>query len=320
MAIDFTYADRLYDYLKGIQEVFIYPIFGSIEFDVSTGESFEIKEDSFGNIHFTPSKKELTLIFNGLIKEVRSNKYQHDIDLNLYAKKLYSAFYQLNNEFYDWEKDNESYILRTDIKIYYDLQHKEFKTDSLLNFNELPKTVKNTISQHYIFQKNIIEQVLEYIKQYIPDEDNIVDASIVEVQDDCLSLGESDTRINLGIEPEVIRSFFSFLKHDTAEGRIISDEDFEYFLNRNFFGFPINQDNRTLSFLVIKNVDFIFIIFKFYKKFGGLKSYNRTIWAHLLHDSFPLQFTGMLETTVSNLKKNNSTVQKLVSLNISHPF
>lgn len=217
-----------------------------------------------------------------------------------------------------------------------DLAYKTLKNQhTLTDFKNLQVIFNHTVSKQskddYIVQISpSLDAENETIKAFLKIYDDTLreldidskqeSQSMETTYEDDTSLNTETDRIDLDLEPLEIRNFFSFLTQPTSRGTIMSEEDLNYFLNKNFAGFPVNISERTISFSVLKNVDISFIIFKFYEKFDPRKKYKPLRWAQLLHESFPSKFTGQVAVTKSNLKQNTSTINKLNSFDIVHPL
>ena len=132
---------------------------------------------------------------------------------------------------------------------------------------------------------------------------------------------ERDPRIFVNLKPQKIREYFSFLIQETKQkSPIMNEKDFEYFLSKNFQGFPRTSESRKLTFELIAASHLQHVIYNFYRKYGH-KKYSRERWAELLKVNFPTKYTGEIKTIASNFKKDStdSTLHKFNDLELQLP-
>lgn len=307
---ELNYADKLIQKLKEIPEVYIYPTYNKTLYDIEAEEVNEIEAEQFGDVRFKPSKEELVKLHREFNKEVRVNNYNFAHSLT-YIKDLHNDF----NPIYEDKialHITGAYNLRNGIKIFYDY-HPEANPDPLEKLDILPKETLDEVQEYCQFQKNMIHEILRCLSGLIP-EDLEIDNLDEPVKD------ENDTRIFINLKPEKIRNYFSFLVQETnTSQKIMRGEDLDYFLNKNFQGFPNASTTRNLTFELIAASHLQYIIYTFYRKNADLKEYKRERWAQLLKDTFPTKFNGNLKVIGSNFKKNDSVFHKFDELGLDLP-
>jgi|GEM_PF-5087246 len=320
MADIFEYATNLYKLLKEDPKIYISPNIIPVKIDPDDETVLEYKDDLYGYINFKPPENELLINFKKFKNEFRNHKYRDGYNINKIISRHLELFTPLLDKYHDISISREMRPLHNGIEVYYSegMPGDSRKIDNL--FKELPIRVLKIITDYCKMQKIIINNVIEIAKNSIDQQqkNTVINKDSVEIP----QLDPNDDRIYMGMPLSEIRDFFSFLSQETKhERRIMSEDDLEYFLNMNFSGFPRNTISKEITFNLIGNVDFQYIIFHFYNKFNGPIPIKRNKWAELLKNSFPSKFNGTIDNIAKNFKDNFlPTSQKLNALGLSHPL
>ncbi|MCY1720427.1 hypothetical protein OU798_08755 [Prolixibacteraceae bacterium Z1-6] len=295
------YTDKLYQALTAAPK--LYFAFKHVEsiFDHETGTLIEVPADPAVLVSEKPSKEELRALTNSFIQELRVNRYQFS-NFNLYLKNLYDSFKSLV------EKENYTvgdnvYSFRKEIEIFFDY-HPEANPDPLHSYEKLPQKSLLEVESYCKFQEDLLKDILLWI--------NKIAGYVFESEElNTYIKDQSDSRIFIAAGPDAISSYFSVLNQDTNEGRpILRDDDFKYFLGINFQGFSKIEQNRVLSFYLIKAKHMQYLVYKFYQQYSDIKEYSRTRWAELLKNTFPQQYKGDIDNIASNFKKDTTDAAK----------
>ncbi len=315
MSIELKDKDALSKNLTHKPEVFISDIEQNYFQDSETGEWEEVEYQQYGEIRFKPSQKGLLNLFEKFKDELKKNGYIDGFKTYKYLKELYDEIHPVSNEFLDFKKTtNGIFNFRNGINIFYD-HYPELNPKHIENLDILPKEALEKIQEYCLFQKNIIDEILIYLNEQIPE--NLDIESFDEQTND-----ENDTRIFIKHGSEFVKNYFSFfVKETNTREQILSDKDFGYFLSKNFQGFPKVSTKEELSFHLIDGNHLQFIVYNFYRKYSSTKEYPRFKWAELLKSTFPTKYGGRLEFIETNFKKDkyNSTQNKFEEIGLELP-